>query len=135
MGTYDDILNLERPVSSHPSMPREERAKQFMPFASLRGFDDVIDDRGTLRDRRMELSEDERETLDERIRRITKQLSVGSCPRVTLRLFTPDTDKGTKWGFYCDVTGQAEKFRPVEREIRIDGQWYPIDMADGVEIL
>ena len=50
MGRYDDIIGLERPVSlKHPPMPRPDRAKQFMPFAALRGFDDVIDDRGVLR--------------------------------------------------------------------------------------
>lgn len=43
MGDYDDILHLQRPVSrKHPPMRREDRAKQFMPYASLRGFDAVI---------------------------------------------------------------------------------------------
>ena len=75
MGPYDDILSLERPASAHPQMARADRAKQFMPCASLRGFDDVIDDRGILRDRRLDLSEDEREILDEQISRITKLIS------------------------------------------------------------
>ena len=135
MVPYDDILNLERPTSAHPSMPRADRAKQFMPFASLRGFDDVIDDRGTLRDRRLELSEDEREVLDERIGKVTALLANGSQPLVTLRLFIPDPTRSAEWGTYRDVTGHAEKIRPVEREIRIDGCWYSLDMTDGISIL
>ena len=114
---------------------RKERAKQFMPFASLRGFDDVIDDRGTLRDRRLELSEDEREALDERIRKIADLLVEGSQPMVTLRLFIPDPARSAEWGTYRDVTGHAEKMRLVEREIRIDGRWHSLDMTDGISIL
>ena len=40
---YADIMDKERPtLPKHPTMPRETRAKQFMPFASLRGFDRLI---------------------------------------------------------------------------------------------
>ncbi len=37
-GKYDDIINMERPVSKrHPPMPRANRAAQFAPFAALTG--------------------------------------------------------------------------------------------------
>jgi hypothetical protein len=40
---YADIMDKERPVlPKHPPMPRASRAKQFMPFASLRGFEREI---------------------------------------------------------------------------------------------
>ncbi len=32
---YSDIVNLPRPTSNHPKMPRSQRAKQFAPFAAL----------------------------------------------------------------------------------------------------
>ena len=42
---YADILDKERPVlPKHPPMPRENRAKQFMPFASLRGCERAIEE-------------------------------------------------------------------------------------------
>ncbi|MBQ8639221.1 MAG: hypothetical protein IJ468_08630 [Lachnospiraceae bacterium] len=41
---YDDIINLPRPVSArHPRMSNGERAKQFCPFAALKGFDEAVD--------------------------------------------------------------------------------------------
>ena len=40
---YSDILSLPRAVSRrHAPMARQERAKQFMPFAALKGYDDTI---------------------------------------------------------------------------------------------
>ena len=40
---YRDMLDMERPVSlRHPPMPHLNRAAQFMPFAALTGYEDVI---------------------------------------------------------------------------------------------
>lgn len=43
MGRYDDIIHLERPKSERPSMPVEDRAKIFLPFAALRGYEEVLE--------------------------------------------------------------------------------------------
>ena len=49
MNAYCDIIAQPRPVSRrHPQMRRADRAKQFMPFAALRGFEDTISERETL---------------------------------------------------------------------------------------
>ncbi|MBR6029529.1 MAG: hypothetical protein IKP40_10615 [Clostridia bacterium] len=47
--TYEDIRSKERPVHEgddfsrkHPPMARADRAKIFMPFAALRGFEDTL---------------------------------------------------------------------------------------------
>ena len=43
MNAYSDMLALPRPVSRrHPQMRRADRAKQFMPFAALKGFDEAL---------------------------------------------------------------------------------------------
>ena len=40
---YDDIINLPHHQSrKHPHMSRHQRAAQFMPFAALTGYDDII---------------------------------------------------------------------------------------------
>ena len=39
MNDYTDILNMERPLSSHPKMDLGNRAKLFSSFDALRGFD------------------------------------------------------------------------------------------------
>ena len=42
---YSDIIGLPRPVSKrHPQMPLQNRAAQFMPFAALSGFNEVLKD-------------------------------------------------------------------------------------------
>ena len=39
IAAYQDILTLSRPISKHPKMSVENRAKLFTPFSALRGFD------------------------------------------------------------------------------------------------
>ena len=42
---YDDIIHLNRPVSTkHPPMSIMDRAAQFAPFAALTGHKDAISD-------------------------------------------------------------------------------------------
>ena len=58
-GKYDDIMNLERPMSlKHPRMPISDRAAQFAHFAALTGYDDAIDETGRYTADMAELSED-----------------------------------------------------------------------------
>ena len=42
MGRYDDILNTERPKSCRQPMEAGSRAKIFMPFAALKGYEEAI---------------------------------------------------------------------------------------------
>lgn len=45
MGKYDDIIHLERPKSAHPAMPVSDRAKIFLPFAALRGYEEILEEK------------------------------------------------------------------------------------------
>ena len=45
MSIYEDIMHLTRPISSHPRMHREDRAKLFAPFAALNGHSRAIHQR------------------------------------------------------------------------------------------
>lgn len=54
------------------SMPREERAKQFMPFAALKGFHDLLREKERIVVPRMELSEERKEELDQKLNQIQK---------------------------------------------------------------
>lgn len=55
-----------------PKMSREERAKQFMPFAALKGYPEALRRREKVTVPRMELSEEYRETLDQKLRQVKK---------------------------------------------------------------
>lgn len=54
------------------NMPREERAKQFMPFAALKGFHDLLQEKERIVVPRMELSEERKEELDLKLQQIQK---------------------------------------------------------------
>ena len=58
MNNYDDIINLERPISKkHGKMSIADRAAQFAPFAALTGFGAIIKETARLTDERIELDE------------------------------------------------------------------------------
>ena len=46
MGRYDDIIDTPYPFpskSGRKRMPMDERAKIFLPFSALRGYEEAID--------------------------------------------------------------------------------------------
>lgn len=54
-------------------MSREDRAKQFMPFAALRGYEEALRAKERIIVDKKELSEEKKEELDEMIHLIKKQ--------------------------------------------------------------
>ena len=51
MGKYDDIINMKWPVpSKRPRMDMESRAKIFLPFSSLKGLGNAIDEQNKTKD-------------------------------------------------------------------------------------
>lgn len=50
-----------------PKMSREERAKQFMPFAALKGYEEALKEKEKIVVPRRELSEETKEQLDRRL--------------------------------------------------------------------
>lgn len=68
---------MQRPVHDndefsrkHPKMPREARAKLFMPFDALSGFDEAMDTEAVITFHPAELSEEEKQILDERLQHL-----------------------------------------------------------------
>ena len=68
---YDDIIHLPHHVSKvHPQMAPGDRAAQFSPFAALTGYEDVLEEAGRLTGERIELDEDAKIILDEKLQMI-----------------------------------------------------------------
>lgn len=59
-------------MSERTKMTREERAKQFMPFAALRGFSRLIEEQGKERCEKRPLSEEQEEELSRTLSRLKK---------------------------------------------------------------
>ncbi len=93
-GKYDDIINLERPVSKrHPPMPLANRAAQFAPFAALTGYEAVIDEAARLTDRQIELDEDAKAEINRRLLDLAARTDAGEPVQVELTWFEPDSRK------------------------------------------
>lgn len=72
---YDDMLDLPHHQSStRPHMSISNRAAQFSPFAALTGYEDEIRETARLTDEKMELSDSEKERLDEKLRVLSGHL-------------------------------------------------------------
>ena len=61
MGRYDDILKLQRPKSYRRPMDTESRAKIFVPFAALKGYEEALEAQQILALEGADLSETENE--------------------------------------------------------------------------
>lgn len=108
---YDDIINLEYPVlSNHVRMSRHDRAAQFSPFAALTGYEGAIKETARLPEQRIELDEDEKTILDEKLRIIQEQLN--GQQEIKLVYFRPDEKKAG--GTYLTVRGIVKKIDKYE---------------------
>lgn len=119
MHRYDDIISLSRPISvKHRPMSMDARAIQFASFAALSGYDDAIIETARTTDRRIDLTEDEKEALDEILFRIRDHLQNGThsmyeeqgelSSLISVTYFVPDTKK--TGGCYDTWTGIVRKF-------------------------
>lgn len=86
-------------------MSREDRAKQFMPFAALRGYEEALRAKERIVVDRKELSEEQKEELDKVIHVIKKQ------DIVTVVYFESDE--------YLKVTGMVSKIDMDGRYIKV----------------
>ena len=119
---YDDIIHLPHHVSEvHLQMAPGDRAAQFSPFAALTGYEDVLEEAGRLTGERIELDEDAKIILDERLRMIQEQIT--ARPQVEITYFVPDEKKAG--GTYNTAEGWVKK---------IDRYGQNIIMNDGTKI-
>lgn len=125
MHRYDDILDVPHHVSQvHPPMPMEKRAAQFSPFAALTGYEDAVLETERLTDSRIELDENQRETLEKRLQLLLD--AKDRMPEVTLTWFVPDERKAG--GRYVTRTGILRRFDSLARVLSLeDGTLIPAD--------
>ena len=103
---YEDILYLDHPTSlKHPRMSLENRAAQFAPFAALTGHDISIRETARLTDKKIELSPEEKDTLDWKFQIVED--NVGTNTIFTFTYFIADIKKDG--GSYIQETGSIKK--------------------------
>ena len=122
MGGYDDIINLPHPTSAkHPRMSMADRAAQFSPFAALVGHGSAIRETARLTNRKIELTEDEKAILDEKL-----YLLLDTGEEAVFTYFLPDEKKDG--GSYVTAAGSIKKLDQLEhRVILTDGAVIPVE--------
>lgn len=131
MNRYDDIINLPHHVSiTRPHMDRLNRAAQFSPFAALTGYEDAIVETARLTDSKLELSEDKRARLDERMQILMERLN--EKPRVAITYFKPDKIKeGGSYETVSGIVGKIDEF--AQLIIFTDGRKVSVENIYDIE--
>ncbi len=113
---YADIIQLPRPASPlsqrrHPRMPLSDRAKIFMPFAALRGYDQAIE-KETLR-----ASSESKRILSESKKQQISDLLAQLQPKAPIRLTYFHTDND--YTAYISVTGEVVCVNGYARQLTL----------------
>ena len=126
---YNDIIDLNRPVTHRKKMSNYNRAAQFAPFAALTGHSDAIDETARLTDQIIELDDCSKEDIN-RFLNILVSNEYKNIP-VTIKYFKQDSYKeGVK---YFSVTGTIKKIDDINRIILLTNK-KTIPLDNVVEI-
>lgn len=125
---YDDIINIPHHVSSkRQRMPMIDRAAQFSPFVALTGYNAAVKETARLTDKRIELDENEKAILDEKLRITLKFSEI----EIIIAYFKSDAKKDGR--AYISSTSKIKKINNYERMVVLtDG--VKISIEDIVEI-
>lgn len=114
MNTYEDIINLPHHSSSkHKRMTQESRAAQFSPFAALTGHNDAIKETERLTERKIELTEEEKFTLNTKLQILND--NIHTHPEITIIYF--EIDKKKDGGKYITYKGILKYIDIVSSEL------------------
>lgn len=124
---YEDIIYFPHHVSEkHPRMSLYDRAAQFSAFAALAGHREAIRETGRLTQPKVELDEDSRRMLDEKLRYLKERSGKQCRPVLSITYFEPDGKKSG--GKYNTVKGEINKIKEYEKIIVLEGgEEIPVD--------
>lgn len=127
---YADIINLPHHVSkTRPQMSMRDRAAQFSPFAALTGYDAAIRETARLTDEKIDLDENSKAGLDEKLLILVDKLQ--EKPHVTITYFQKDERKCG--GSYEIAEGTIRKVDFYERVIVMEDR-IRVRIEDIIEI-
>ena len=110
-------------------MSRHNRAAQFSAFAALTGHGDAVSEAARVTDKKVELDDDIKTDLNERLGQI--QENIYKKPEVLITYFQEDYLK--EGGSYVTATGYVKKIDQY-KELVVMGDGRKILMSDIVEI-
>lgn len=111
---YEDMLYLDPPVSkTHRKISIQDRAAQFMPFAALTGYEDLIRESSRITQSRIELSETEIEELKHKLEILHRHEI--EKPLIKVQYFVHDLKKSG--GSYQMVEKYLHRIDDIEKKI------------------
>lgn len=130
-GNYEDIINLPNHISKkHPRMSLEARAAQFAPFSALNGYDELIKETARETNKRIEIDEEQKALMNEKLLLIKEQLHIK--PNITVTYFVPDSKKDG--GKYITITGKIIKIDEYKQRLILDNK-IEIPISEIVKII
>lgn len=126
---YSDIINIKKPKSKHMPMNKMQRAAQFAPFAALKGYEESIVDAGRIVDKKIELSEEQKNMLSFKLTFLQNNLLENN--EVEIIYF--EKDKKKNGGIYKSKVGILRRINDVENKIEFKDH-FKININDIVEI-
>lgn len=100
---YRQYLYLPRPVSKRHPMDVAHRAKQFAPFAALRGLDETIRKQEIIYEPKKDLSEEKKQELDMKLRMLSYGIKIQATYFVKMT-------ENPQIGQYHTISGKVEFF-------------------------
>lgn len=111
---YDSIINLPHYEPKYNKrMSKMQRAAQFNPFSALTGYDDMVKEVSRVVNERIEISEDKKEEINNKLNFLIKNNKLDSF--VSITYFVNDTKKDG--GKYFKYTGKIKKIDNINKKI------------------
>lgn len=126
MGQFDDIIDeCWLGIRRHGKMSVQNRAKIFLPFAALKGYEEEIESRQRICVPRIELSEDGKDKLDIIFCEILNSIDKGLHPMITIIYYHEDRMAGNseylkKIGLVVKIDKDAGYVQIVGEKIRFE---------------
>ena len=107
-------------MENRPKMSREDRAKQFMPFAALKGYPEALRKKEKIIVPKVELSEEYAEALDWKLRQVKKN------DMITVIYFFE--------GQYLKKTGMVSRIDETARVLKVVNTKIPFEDIYDIEV-
>ncbi len=131
----DDLINMKwRGSPNRPHMSIEDRAKIFLPFAALKGYEEAVEDKQRVLIKKAILSQDEKEKINNILLEIEKRLNDGTHPISKIVYFKPD-EKDETLGEYAQISGMVAKIDVYNKSINVVSTLISLDDIREIEIL
>lgn len=131
MEKYLGIINMPYQKNNcRKQMSLHDRAAQFMPFAALTGYSDMVKETSRLTSNKKELAEDDKIIIDNKLNVLLANIK--NKPEAIITYFKKDLRKNG--GTYSKIKGNLKKIDLLNNEITFTNN-EKIKISDIIEII